>query len=349
MNNIIHGDSLVEMGDLEKEEFHAVVTDPPYNYKDGFMQKEWDDIGSASQYQEWCEEWGAEALRVLKPGGHIISFCSERMHHRLMVAFENVGFEIRHTIPWIYGSGMPKSSKIDRWLDDKYKEKYGDWRGLLKPAIEFAILARKPVEKSASKNQMKHGTGNLNIEACRIEGEKPKRNISKDGNADSLNYGEDSFQKTSGMADGTSKEGRYPANLILDSVMADVINGMSPSSDIDGEELGASRFFYCTKASKSERTHNGQVDNEHNTVKPLDLMRWLVRLVTAEEQKILDPFAGSGTTLIAAEKENRRWIGIEREKEYISIIKSRLSSIDTKEVIEGSEKHKDKTESVFDY
>jgi len=126
---------------------------------------------------------------------------------------------------------------------------------MLKPAVEFAILARKPVVGSATANQMKYGVGNLNVEACRIEGVKPKRVITKDGNADSLNYGENSIQKTSGIAKGTSKEGRFPANLILDSVMAEVIDGMSPVSDIKGEDVGASRFFIVLKQVKvKERT-----------------------------------------------------------------------------------------------
>jgi len=344
---VINGDCIEVMKSMKDERFHSVVTDPPYNFDNGFMQQDWDNIGNSLEYQEWCEEWTSEAFRILKPGGHMLAFSGERQHHRLMVALENVGFEIRHSIPWIYGSGMPKGQKIERWLDDKYKEKFGDWRSLLKPSIEFATLVRKPVEESASKNQMKYGTGNLNVEACRIEGIKPKRNISKEGNADSVNYQED-IQKTSGMADGVTEEGRYPANLILDSTMAKVVDGMSPVSDIDGEEIGASRFFYCTKAAKSERTHGGEVENDHNTVKPLDLMIWLIRLVTAEGQSVLDPFAGSGTTLVAAEKTDRKYVGIEKEKEYVEIIKNRLKKCQNINY-EEDETVNSKDKTIFDY
>jgi len=344
---VINSDCIEVMKSMKDERFHSVVTDPPYNFEDGFMQQEWDNIGNSLDYQEWCEKWAKECFRVLKPGGHMIAFSGERQHHRLMVALENVGFEMRHTIPWIYGSGMPKGQRIERWLDEEYKEEFGDWRSLLKPSIEFAILVRKPVKESASKNQMEYGTGNLNVEACRIEGTKPKRNISKEGNANSVNYQKD-IQETSGMADGTSEEGRYPANLILDSTMAEVVDGMSPVSDIDGEDVGASRFFYCTKASKSERTHDGEVENDHNTVKPLDLMIWLMKLVTAEGQSILDPFAGSGTTLVAAEKTDRKYVGIEKEKEYVEIIKNRLEKCQNINY-EEDETVNSKDKTIFDY
>lgn len=323
-NKIINGDCLSILNDLKPKSVHAVVTDAPYNYEGGIMQNEWDNIGTPKEYQLWCESWASKCLDILKPGGHIIAFSGDRSHHRLMSGLEDAGFEIRHTIPWIYGTGFPKGQKLERWLDEEYVEEFGDWRSLLKPAVEFAILARKDVEGSATKNQMKYGVGNLNVEACRIEGKKPNRLITTNENADSLNYGENTFQKTSGMAKGISEEGRFPANLILDSVMAEVIDGMSPVSDIEGEDIGASRFFYCSKASKSEKTHNGNVDNDHNSVKPLDVMEWLIKMVTAEEQIVLDPFAGSGTTLVACKENNRKYIGIEKDKEYVEIAKKRL-------------------------
>ncbi len=100
--------------------------------------------------------------------------------------------------------------------------------------------------------------------------------------------------------------------------------GLDTSYDDSG---GASRFFYCSKASKSERTHDGAVENDHPTVKPVDLMEWLVKMVTAEGQTVLDPFAGSGTTLVAADNVDRRAIGIERNNEYAEIARERLQSV----------------------
>jgi DNA modification methylase len=353
--SIIEGDSVDVLRELPENEFHAIVCDPPYNFDGGFMQQEWDNIGSAKEYQQWCQDWAERALTTLKPGGHLIAFSGNRSHHRLMSGVEDAGYEIRDTITWHYGGGFPKGSQIDRWLDDEYVEQFGDWRGMLKPSTEFAVLARAPLDGSSStRNQMKHGTGNLNVEACRIEGSKPKRVITTEENADSLNYGEDTFQETSGMAKGTSDEGRFPPNLALDAVMADVmdllagdVSGVDNRGQCDGErdsgfydvgsdagddepnsrvyadDGGASRFFYCSKAAKAERTHDGKVENDHPTVKPIDLMEWLVKMVTDKGQKVLDPFAGSGTTMIAAENVGRECVGIEMDEDYIEIAEER--------------------------
>jgi len=167
--SVIQGDTLDVLPDLPENEFHAIVCDPPYNFEDGFMQQDWDDIGSSKEYQEWCQEWAEKALTTLKPGGHLIAFSGNRSHHRLMSGVEDAGYEIRDTITWHYGEGFPKGPRIKRWLDDEYKDQFGDWRGMLKPATEFAVLARAPFsESSSTKNQMEHGTGNLNVEACRL-------------------------------------------------------------------------------------------------------------------------------------------------------------------------------------
>lgn len=317
--NIINGDCFSILSQLPANYYHAIVTDPPYNFKDGVMKgANWDDVGTPKEYQEWCEKWATESLKTLKPGGHIIAFGGNRSHHRLMSGLEDAGYEIRDTIVWIYGTGMPKAQPIKRWLHEKYKDEFGDWRGMLKPATEFAILARAPMNKSSSKNQMEHGTGNLNVEACRIGDE----------------------------------DGRFPANVIIDEVMSqamDLQSGISLSSG--GQEVrgfgssdkygdgkdkrynkdpgygdvgGASRFFYCPKSSKSERTHDGNVNNSHETVKPVKLIQYLIRLVTSENQNVLDPFAGSGTTGLASSYENRNFTLIEKKEDYFDIIKNRL-------------------------
>jgi len=312
----IHGDSFDVLDGLEENSHHAVVTDPPYNFEGGFMQEEWDDIGSGTEYQKWCQEWAEKCKRVLKAGGHLIAFSGNRSHHRLMCGVEDAGYEIRDTITWHYGNGFPKGASIERWLDEEYKEKFGDWRGMLKPATEFAVLARAPLEgTSASRNQMEHGTGNLNVEACRI-GDEEMEYQKTSGNVGVYNeidekYGEDTY------------EGRFPPNLALDPVMASVMD--MQSADVGGGEV--SRFFYCSKASQSERNHSGEVNNDHPTVKPLDLMQWLVRMVTVEEQKVLDPFAGSGTTAVACHNEGRSCTAIEMEEEYVDIINERLDEV----------------------
>lgn len=105
---IIHGECVQEIAKLEPGTIDAIVTDPPYGL--GFMGKAWDDLPPG-------EEWARECLRVLKPGGHLIAFGGTRTWHRLAVAVENAGFEIRDSIAWLYGSGFPKSHNVSKAID----------------------------------------------------------------------------------------------------------------------------------------------------------------------------------------------------------------------------------------
>lgn len=351
---VVNGDCFEVITQLPDDSFHAVVTDPPYNFEGGFMQEEWDEIGSPDDYQAWCKAWSSDLLRVLKPGGHLIAFSGNRSHHRLMAGVEDAGYEIRDTITWHYGQGFPKGARLKTYLDDEEAEEWGDWRGTLKPATEFAVLARTPLDgSSATQNQVEHGTGNLNVEACRIplnptvdESQRRTMTRSNKDRDDGWEMDESGEHDTEVI----DEEGRYPANLVLDSTMAEVMdlgyetsttgNRSSESQDavventqwyVDNHQSdeytdsgGLSRFFYCPKAHKNERTHDGDIENDHPTVKPIDLMEWLVKLVTAEGQWVLDPFVGSGTTLLAAQNTGRRAMGIEQDEAYCEIARGRL-------------------------
>lgn len=291
---VIHGDCIEVMQQMEENSIDAIVTDPPYGL--GFMGKKWDELPPG-------REWAEECLRVLKPGGHILAFGGTRTWHRLAVAVEDAGFEIRDSIAWLYASGFPKAQTS------------------LKPAFEPIIMGRKPFKGSLTANLAAHGTGPLNINESRLGG----------------------------------VGGRWPTNIAFDESQAselDKQSGMSPSNarkskgiqtgdpfagfrgkaaGVEGKDVqpprhddagGASRFFYVAKAPKSERP---SVDNvAHPTVKPLTLMRHLVRLVTPEGGVVLDPFAGSGTTLEAATLEGFQSIGIEAEADYLPLIHKRL-------------------------
>lgn len=322
-DGIIVGDAVDVIETLPESIVHAIVTDPPYSISS--TDGEWDQFrrqrnendagrddyggrlsskapasgaeGDNYEYHRWCMVWAEKAKRVLKPGGHVIAFSGNRTHHRLMSALEDVGYEIRDTVTWHYAEGIPKGASLSTWLDGEDADEWGDWRGTLKPATEFCILARAPLgESSAAKNQVKHGAGNLNVEACRIG-----------------DFG---------------AGGRYPANVILDPVMAEVMDIQGDPPNTNGGE-GPSRFFYCSKASKAERTHGGAIENDHPTVKPIDLMEWLVKIVTDEGQRVLDPFAGSGTTIIAASRCGRRAVGIEQDSDYAEIARRRLSKTES--------------------
>ena len=375
MKTIINEDSFVHLKTLDENTFDSCVTDPPYEL--GFMGKSWDGTGIAFNVDFW-----KEVLRTLKPGGHLIAFSASRNYHRMAVAIEDAGFEIRDQIMWLYGSGFPKSLNIGKAVDklqgnknpstykpnDKnavYGKNYGggvtdrtpadnEWDGwgtALKPAHEPIVLARKPLsEKSIVDNVLKYGTGGINIDECRIEGEakhpdtnpdfrdqgkKSKETIGVDKlsfgqvqnakrkktqrqprNKDGVWTEENSGMKSEGteFADADPR-GRFPANVLHDG--SEVVEQQFPEVD---DEVRASRFFYVPKAHKKER--DGSI---HPTIKPVELMKYLVRLITPKDGTVLDPFAGTGTTGEAAIQESVSCYLIEKEKEYIKDIEKRLS------------------------
>lgn len=360
---ILAGDCIEQMRTLDAHSADAIVTDPPYGLE--FMGKDWDGFGTPLGFQTWSEGWAREALRVLKPGGHLLAFGGTRMYHRLAAGIEDAGFEIRDTLMWLYGSGFPKSHNLK-----------GDWQGwgtALKPAVEPIVLARKPLIGTVAENVLTRGTGALNIDASRIGTEQVES-----GRAG--RSGPSSFNPSIG-GEKTFHTGRWPANILLDEEAAALldeqsgvskspapygdrvsgeksmfgIGGLNHSKEF-GDSGGASRFFYVAKASRSERNkgldafelqdaqrwsaHGGIGDyypdgtprprkperNIHPTVKPVQLMRYLIRLVTPKGGTVLDPFLGSGTTAVAAIEEGVAWIGCEREPEYLKIIEARIAA-----------------------
>lgn len=312
---LLHGECLEVMRGMPDCSVDSIVTDPPYGIK--FMGAKWDyDVPSVVVW--------AECLRVLKPGGHLLSFASTRTQHRMACNIEDAGFEIRDMIAWAYAQGMPKS-------------------GGLKPAIEPITLARKPGKP------MK-----LNIDDCRVvrpQGDRTEYGVSGDEPSSKTDNIYGKFDRTPYQA---HEGGRYPANLIHDG--SDEITGMFPNNNPgckphrvkasdesvarlqekgwgfkgsdkiagydDGDDLSAARFFYCSKPNKAERGEG----NTHPTVKPVSLMRYLIRLVTPAGGSTLDPYCGSGTTGIAAKLEGRGFIGIEREPEFYKLAERRINA-----------------------
>lgn len=330
---LLQGDSLEILKDLPDNSVTSVVTDPPYGLS--FMGNKWDyDVPSAELWRE--------VLRVLKPGGHLLSFGGTRTYHRMVVNIEDAGFEIRDQIQWLYGSGFPKSHNIEKATGDP---KYAGLGTALKPANEPICLARKPLESklTIAENVVKYGTGGLNIDATRIEGKldgDPNRFKKTDG-------GE--FVAKFDSAPVVRAEGRFPANIILDEEAAAALDGQSGqlknggqnatskkgdgmfmdgstfkgTSLFAGDKGGASRFFYCAKASKSERGEG----NVHPTVKPVKLMEYLVKLITPVGGVVLDPFMGSGTTGVACKNLGFTFIGVELDPDYIEIADKRINNI----------------------
>ena len=456
MPTIHNGDCIETMNAMPPESVDAIVTDPPYGL--GFMGKKWDGLPPSLEWAEAC-------YRVLKPGGHIAAFGGTRTWHRLAVAIEDAGFEMRDSLAWLYGSGFPKSMNVGKAIDatvltgksgsrsireatdsrevigtkmglpgksagqkpgtyfseamaaEKGEDlgmraerlggsivegghrrdlditapatpeaaQWDGWGTALKPAFEPIVLARKPLaEKTVARNVLAHGTGAINVDACRIAGEAdrpmpraPQGGILRlDGchtEAELRALAEAGGKTPSGrdaratlaraIADRERYEssgekvtnaGRWPANVLLDQHAAAWVDeqsgpqkdgvavkrngggrrigsGLIYSNYTDGKSApdigyggsgGASRFFYSAKAPKSERANVDGV--QHPTVKPLAIMRWLIRLVTPPGGTVLDPFAGSGTTIEAALIEGFDPVGIEMEADYLPLIQHRI-------------------------
>lgn len=325
------GDCIDEMKKLPSDSIDSIVTDPPYGLS--FMGKTWD-------YDVPAKEMWVEALRVLKPGGHLISFGGSRTYHRMAVAIEDAGFEIRDQIMWIYGTGFPKSHN-------------GPWGSTaLKPAHEPCVLARKPFPTTVAENFAEHGVGGLNIDGSRVGSRWPANVILDEEAATVLD------EQT-----GDLSPGNRPAVRNTNSVFTAHAQGETGHSEkLEGG--GASRFFYCAKPGRAEReagledhdenvTNDGRkkgIDNAyqrgmtlrknvHPTVKPVDLMRYMCRLITPPGGVVLDPFMGSGTTGIAAVQEGFGFVGIEREPDYAEIAAARIAhwgNADLTELEDGS-------------
>lgn len=280
----------------------------------GFMGKEWDTGERAFAVEFW-----SEVLRVLKPGGHVAAFGGTRTYHRLVCAIDDAGFEIRDQLAWAYGAGFPKSHNQS-----------GDWKGwgtALKPAWEPICLARKPLIGTVAANVLAHGTGALNIDGCRVTWQS-EADAAAAATTTAVGFAQSQANGRLGQSPSIGKEsrdgttaydpaairGRWPANIVHDG-SGEVLAGLP------ADETGsAARFFYSAKADSDDR-----IGSKHPTVKPVDLMQWLVRLITPPGGTVLDPFAGTGTTGEAAWREGFSAVLIEREAEYRADVARRMT------------------------
>jgi DNA modification methylase len=301
-------------------EFCSCITDPPYGLQ--FMGKQWDHGVPA------METWRL-VLDALKPGAHVLAFGGTRTWHRLACAIEDAGFEIRDCLMWLYGQGFPKG------------------KGNLKPAWEPIILARKKAPapvlnidacRIATSDSL--GGGALNGSRARHEGWRRPWMENEAQNQAAIDRSKTSVQKAETL-------GRWPANLLLDEESAEMLDAQSgfsvsnpgpyyhqdykgPSKGAEkarstrghADSGGASRFFYTAKADSDERG----TGNNHPTVKPLDLMRWLSKLLYPPDGgALVDPFMGSGSTILGARLFYQRIVGIELEERYCEIAAKRLA------------------------
>lgn len=437
---LFDGDALRRLPDLDAASIDAVVTDPPYGL--GFLGHDWDHGVPG-------EHFWSEILRVTKPGGHLLAFGGTRTHHRLMVAIEDAGWEIRDVVSWMHGQGFPKSMDVGKAIDKvdgrergeyvalalhikgcreaagfsrsevaswfpQYREvtknwertdpnglrvptpedwqilrsrlgvsdeflalvervaaerevvgrgrgagngsvvglgsprsmasefditvpsttsaqQWKGWGTALKPAWEPIILARKPLVGGVASNVLEYGTGALNVDASRVPttdrfggGSK----MSKTGRAAAL-LGNGGYEAGDGWVPGSSS-GRFPANVVLSHHEECAATGCHPECPVGllDETASASRFFYCAKASRRERNAGlpEGMRNDHPTVKPVELLRYLVRMVTPPGGLVLDPFMGSGSTGVAAVREGFGFVGIDLNPEYVTLARYRIEA-----------------------
>ena len=308
-------------------------------------------------FQQWCTAWAAQCLRLLRPGGHLLAFGSPRTWHRLAVGVEDAGFEVRDSIAWIHGQGFPKSMDVAKAVTGSQADAWRGWGTALKPAFEPCLVARRPLEGTVADNVVEHGVGAVNIDACRVPmsradaGSINARHAGMDPNTYRRRPGASLRLSTDPMPlmpAHAHDAGRWPTNVALDGAAATALDTQSgqsvsrrgrPRTAIPGagwgmrstgaeydDAGGASRFFptfrWEPKAPASERPVVDGV--RHPTVKPLALMRWLIRLVTPHGGLVLDPFAGSGTTIEAALLEGMRCVAVEHEAQYLPLIRQRI-------------------------
>lgn len=327
------GDAVELLPLLPEASIDALVTDPPYGLS--FNGHSWDDASGFREslphmdtsaltapevFEAWCSAWAAGALHALKPGAYVAAFGGARTWHRMVRGIENAGFEIRDQIAWLHTTGMPKSMDLAHAID-KHRgacrtdrivqatdhdgvlgatrtvlsrgtpvtddaQRWDGWGTALRPAFEPIIIARKPLEGTVVRNVLDHGVGGLNIDGARFA------------------------------------DDRWPTNVAFDQGQADALDMLTGTWQ--GESLSRKfpifRFDHKPGAAERPRAFG----MSHSTVKPLALMRWLITLVTPPHGVVLEPFAGSGTTVEAAVSDGYRVLCIEKDASYVSLVQSRL-------------------------
>ena len=427
---IITGDCLTVLPQLAAEgvRAHAVVCDPPYHLTSivkrfgaagaapatvgatgayarasaGFMGQQWDGGDVAFRPETW-----AAVMACMRPGAHLVAFGGTRTWHRMAVAIEDAGFEIRDSLAWLYGCGFPKSHDVSKGIDatilhggsnsrsmkrtnedrpgagrvtaslpnngvmseDRRTHVVRDepatpeaaawagWGTALKPAYEPIIVARKPLVGTVAANVLEFGTGALNIDACRIDSggtHGSARSAGTGAGRQTANVNGSAYGNgLGGVVAPPHPSGRWPANVIHDG-SAEVeaafavygeskpklgrsgIKGgenacfMSRGDGSNADRIGtwpadtggtASRFFYSAKADATDRA-----GSKHPTVKPTDLMRWLVQLTCPPGGLVLDPFAGTGSTGLAADQLGIDAILVERDPTYAADALRKISA-----------------------
>jgi len=327
---LVLGDCLDVLPTIPSASVDAVITDPPAGIS--FMGKSWDKTTGRAAFVAFLAERLAECLRVAKPGARLLCWAIPRTSHWTGTAIEDAGWLIEDRLAHLFGSGFPKA------------------KSKLKPAVEDWWLARKPGK----------GVPELNIEACRVATMESLRGSTVPNDIRGNRYAQGAKAADDLGTFEQHPAGRWPANLalshapecnrdcapgcpvrMLDEQSGELKSGGKPgaryqtdftradgsgrvgnggSGRCTGDWGGASRFFYCAKSSRADRGPG----NDHPTVKSTGLMAWLVELITAPGELVLDPFTGSGSTGKACARLGRRFLGIESDPHSFTIADERL-------------------------
>ena len=319
---VIHDDAREALGRIAPGSVDAVITDPPYHLGwsgstkkpsvKGFMSMEWDGGSIAFEREVW-----ELCLKTVRPGAHLLAFGGTRTYHRLMTAIEDGGWTARDVVCWHYGTGMPKH------------------HGRLRPATDLISVARAPLDGTVARTVERHGTGRLWPERCLVPPAPPEvahldARRAEPPCANPMERSGAFAHWQDGSRSPVSPEGRWPANVTHDG--SDAVMDLFPLTPAGRERATAARFFYEAKASPADRetglapASDGTRRNRHPTVKPIALMRWLIRLSCPEGGTVLDPFCGSGTTGIAAVMEGRSFVGIEQDAKYFALARERIGT-----------------------
>ena len=269
---VLEGDAVEILKRMDAESCDALICDPPYAFEGGFMGKDWDRFDTPKHFQVWCEQWGREALRVLRPGAHAVVFGGTRSSHRLTSGLEDAGWEVRDVLMWLHAQGFPKGQDLGKAIDKAAgasrkiigtspnwrpskrdysaeswqvrgenagkvstpatddAKRWDGWNTALKPSYEPILLLRRPLSESTiAANVLRHGTGALHVDACRVAADganEPGRGetwLKSGKDAKPRKFIDHAFGNREGstVADRVSPNGRYPSNVILSHIGPD--------------------------------------------------------------------------------------------------------------------------------
>lgn len=355
---LVPGDCRLGLATLDPNSVGACVTDPPYEIK--FMSKGWDDSGVAYDPATW-----EAVLRVLKPGGYLLAFGASRTFHRMAVAIEDAGFEIRDCLMWMYSSGFPHGMDVSKAIDktlgvertelvrnvggktntgislgkfneDKVIPMYGPasdeakqwdgWNTNLKPALEPIVMARKPLEGTVAKNTLKHGVGGINVEGSRIP-LPDDEGTRPDVARQAKKVDRYVFgDKNGGVGLGTGiVVGATDKGRFPSNVLLDEAAAAHLDDNTEDWVKGGASRYFYVAKAPKKERPIALDGTRHPTVKPLSLIRYLLTLVTPPGETVLDPFLGSGTLAEAAMLEGYSWAGCEANPDYMGLIQFRMA------------------------